>query len=230
MKTIPHLLDAVPIGEERVFLPTRPVNVSDVGFSEVWENGDYCNLPPIGDLTVRDGGEVLPIPGVYGIPHTPISELSDRVIKFRGSARDLVDLYIPSIMLYLLSDRLHQFLLDHDPNGMESKPVQIQTSERTTARYWAVISKRILDAIDPETTTVQIQHKRVGDSSLRHVRFSGGGQFRADVVAGVPTFIDFYRGVWTWSDQIFEDAKAAGFRNIRGRAPLNAVAAEKFRF
>lgn len=230
MLPISELMRQVPLGETRRFPAERtPANAPDGAYLEVWMNGEYA-WDLMGEPALREEDGPRPAPAVYGRLATPLSALDDAPVAFKGKREDMVDLYNWASMFFL-SDRFYHFLLDRDSGAMKSKPIDVRVAgSKEQCRYWATIPARVLDALDPQSTNIEIEHKRVGDSSLRHVRFSGGCHFREDVTAGAPTFIDFYARRWMWSDTLFKDVKAAGFRNIRGLLPRDRPGAEKYSF
>lgn len=230
MSTISELMRQVPLGETRRFPAERtPANAPDGAYLEVWMTGEY-EWDLMGAPAPREEDDPKPTPAVYARISVPITALDDAPVAFDGEEKDLVDFYTWG-SVFFLSDRLYRFLLDRDPGAMESKPIDVHIAGADAPlRFWAVIPARVLDALDPQSTNVEIEHKRVGDSSIRHVRFSGGCRFRADVTAGAPTFVDFYTRRWMWSDALIKDVKAAGFRNIRGLMPCDRPSAEKYNF
>lgn len=230
MLEIVDLLAEVPLHMLRTFPAQRtPDNLPDGAYLDVRMNGYYdWEFVPEPQLSDEDGP--APRPATYGLSYVSLSALKNDPVIFDGKAAKLFDFYDRSGWFFL-SDRLYRFIRDRDPQAMESAPYSVRTrGSSQTHQYWAVIPSRVLSALDPASTDVEIEHKAMGDSSIKHVRFSGGCRFRESVTAGVPTFVDYYTRRWMWSDALFKEVKAGGFRNIRGVMPCDQPSAEKYSF
>jgi hypothetical protein len=230
MAEIVDLLAEAPLHMRRTFPAQRTSdNMPDGAYLEVYMNG-YYDWEYVPELELRDDEGPAPRPATYLQRYIPLSALQKGPVVFEGEEANLFDFYARNGWFFL-SDRLHRFILDRDPHAIESAPYTVRArGSRLKHQYWAVIPSRILNALDPTSTDIEIHHKAMGDSSIKQLSFSGGCRFRESVTVGVPTFVDFYTRTWMWSDALFKEAKAEGFGNIRGVMPCErpGAGAEKY--
>lgn len=227
-KTVDDLCALVAVGEQVTFRRTSEPAREQSHFVSVRMTGEAINdtmahieFPQRG---LKKGQERIGIG-----EDEPLSNYSDTQVSFDyGDPRLVGDLADNRAPLMVLSDRLFEFIEEHDPNSLEAIPLAIPSYDSgRILRFW-LARPRMLDAVDIERTNVTIQRHATADSgrSFTVVEYETTDSppaffVRRDLPSNVMHFREKHwrngRQGWVWRVELFERAQEAGFWGFAAR-------------
>ena len=220
--SLDEMIDSVPPGGYQWFERSNYEPYEEL-FFQVWQSWDgrpermvWTNKPPFG-MTPWLGNRAKPRIGLDAV-QTPD-------LRFDGPSSDLVDFYSTGTHAFIVSDRLVQLIETIDPGSVYQVPLAVPTKDGEV-QFYAVLPRRVIDALDPRRTTVQVSDTMYGTAFSRSVNFPEGIVLDNDCLKGIASFADTQTLGWYWSRQLIDLAKAEGIRGLYAKSVATYPARE----
>ncbi len=218
-RTIGDLLAEVPEGQSRIFEAIMP-NINSDRFVEVVYNWNYDAILSWKNRALPGEG---PWMGSRRKSRIGLSGLVEPRLTFERDARALVDFYMPSPGVHVISENLLAIIERSDPGSLEVRPVIVEARDARVDMNM-VMPTRLLEAVDPDQCDINIVAERLDMIWLQRVRFPHGAVFASQIDESVHNFADIdVRNRWFWSTELVSTAKNAGIRGIRTKKPAGRV-------
>ena len=213
--SVGDLLAKVPKGQSRSFKSNTPGESND-RFVEVAYNWNYGSVLTWGN---RPPMEEAPWMGSRSKPRIGLDGMLEPELAFDREAGELVDFYMPSPSVHVISDRLLALINRIDPDSLEVRPVVVKT-RGGQARLNMVMPRRLLEAVDAERCDVDIVAKKLDTIWVARVNFPRGAVFDPQLASDIHNFADLDMGSrWFWSSELVNTAKQAGIKGLYTKKP-----------
>lgn len=212
--SISEMIERVPQGEDWTF--ERSIHEpGEERYFQVWQSWDYGP----GRLTWRNQPSMMdaPSPGSRRNARIPASGMVPPEIDFAGPASQVVDFYSTGTHAFLISDKLFRLIEAEDAGSLDHLAFDLVAQDGTLP-FHAVMPSRLLDAVDPRRTTVQVRDEKLAEFFFRKVDFPEGVVFDNERLTGIASFSDLDVSGWFWSAGLIAAAKAHGIRGLYTRS------------
>ncbi len=159
------------------------------------------------------GLEAMPWLGARTKPRIHVWDIPRPILELEDPAKPIPDFLVFPVCSFVVSDKLKLLIEECEPGSLECAEVGFASS-KPDQKYWLVMPRNSLEAVDVTKTAVGISHKTLNTDAIRLIRFAGNVVFDPDVTAGVCSFSDIDIREWFWSRELMARAADAGITGV----------------